>query len=264
MTLILLIVALWTGKDNALAKTPGLESVQILSGWQNVNGSYTAALIINLEPEWKTYWHTPGEAGIRPQFSFFDSRNVESIRFIWPAPILFGGKDMWSVGYKDRLVLPFILTPKNSVERISLELSAMIGICNQVCVPADFEISQNFSPATKKRDPKIIAALASRPKQKAAASVRDLECSFSTAKNAILLTISLKMPSLGKQEVIMVNYDQPEHEVRTLMASRNGLSLSGKALISHLSKNITGLDLSKIFLTAVSETSAVDLGPCED
>ena len=94
--------------------------------------------------------------------------------------------------------------------------------------------------------------------------MRDLECSFSETKDATLVYINLKMPTFGKREVIMVSYKKPEYWVRTMMASRNGISLTGKATIRRKSGRTVALDASKIFLTAVSETSAADLGSCEN
>ena len=260
---ILTIVILWAETEYVHAKIPGLENTQILSGWQNMDGSYTAAIKIDLEEDWKTYWHTTGETGIRPQFSFSGSKNVNSIRFIWPAPFLFGNRDIWSIGYQDWLVLPFIVVPKNKARPVLLELSAIIGVCEQICVSAEFEISEILRPHVKKRDPEIIAALASRPKTKTDGKVRDLECSFSRTQNDILVSIKLRMPNIGKREAIMVTYTRSGYQVRSMLASRNGLTLTGEAIVSKNSGAIVTLEPSRLFLTAVSEVSAVDLGSCD-
>ena len=97
--------------NQSLADIPGLKNAQILTGWQNNNSSYTAAVEINLETGWKTYWHAPGLAAIPPNFLFVGSNNLRDVTLKWPSPILFGDTDIWSIGYKNRLVLPMIVTP---------------------------------------------------------------------------------------------------------------------------------------------------------
>ena len=41
----------------------------LLPGWQMQNGHHMAGLRLQLAPEWKTYWRSPGEAGIPPLFN---------------------------------------------------------------------------------------------------------------------------------------------------------------------------------------------------
>ena len=159
--------------NQSLADIPGLKNAQILTGWQNNNGSHTAAVEINLETGWKTYWHAPGVAGIPPNFSFVGSNNLGEVTFKWPSPILFGETDIWSIGYKNRLVLPMIVTPQDQKKPIELNLNADIGICDTVCVPAKLSMTATLLPKRKKRQAKIVAALASRPQSKTDVGAKD-------------------------------------------------------------------------------------------
>jgi len=44
-------------------------NVDFLNGWRLNDGSYQTAIDFDLSEGWKTYWRTPGPAGIPP---FFD------------------------------------------------------------------------------------------------------------------------------------------------------------------------------------------------
>ncbi len=41
---------------------------QVLEGWVRADGTRMAAVQLDLEPGWKTYWRAPGDAGIPPSF----------------------------------------------------------------------------------------------------------------------------------------------------------------------------------------------------
>ncbi len=50
----------------ALAQNLDYGSVKLLKGWQAEDGSYQVALEFTLNEGWKTYWRTPGPAGLPP------------------------------------------------------------------------------------------------------------------------------------------------------------------------------------------------------
>ena len=261
-TLLILGLSLYINTSNLKAKTPGLISVELLKGWQNADGNYMAALEIELDHGWKTYWHTPGEAGMRPKFDYARSQNTDNIKFLWPAPILLGDKKIWYVGYKDRLTLPFVLTPQDRSTLVRLELTAIIGICKEICVPVEFTVSEILKPGLDKRSPKIVAALASQPKSKAAAKLLYMNCTFEPTERGTIIFVELKMPQLGEREVIMINYKDTEHWVRTGIAERSGTSLSSQTTIMKKTSSVNVVDPSKATVTVISETSAADLGSC--
>ncbi len=248
--------------DQSLAETQGLKKAKILPGWQNNDGSHTAAIEINLEAGWKTYWHTPGIAGIPPLFSFVGSNNLKDVVFEWPSPILFGDTDIWSIGYKNKLLLPMIITPQDKNKPIALNLQANIGICDKVCVPAEFPMSATLRPKRTKRDAKIVAALASRPKSKKAINAKEVICDFSMSEVGMVVTVDLSVPKLGKLEVIILNYEYPDFWVQSKMAERRGNILSGSGIISHSSGILAAIDRSKVALSVISEMTAADLGTC--
>ena len=191
-----------------------------------------------------------------------NSQNSDNIKFLWPAPILLGDKKIWYVGYKDRLTLPFALTPQDRSTLVRLELTAIIGICKEICVPVEFTVSEILKPGLDKRSPKIVAALASQPKSKAAANLFYMNCTFEPTEGGTTIFVELKMPQLGEREVIMINYKDTEHWVRTGIAERSGTSLSSQTTIGKKTSSVNVVDPSKATVTVISETSAADLGSC--
>ena len=248
--------------NQSLADIPGLKNAQILTGWQNNNGSHTAAVEINLETGWKTYWHEPGVAGIPPDFSFTGSNNLRDVTFKWPSPILFGDTDIWSIGYKNRLVLPMIVTPQDQKKSVELNLNADIGICDTICIPAKLSMTATLLPKRTKRQAKIVAALASRPQSKTAVGVKEVFCDFSMSEGELVVSVDLSVPILGKREVIILNYAHPDVWVQNKIAERRGNILSGSSIIRHTSGTLAAIDRSKMALSVVSETTAANLGTC--
>ncbi|MEG4641374.1 protein-disulfide reductase DsbD domain-containing protein, partial [Paracoccus sp. APAP_BH8] len=43
-------------------------------------GHRMTALHLRLEPGWKTYWRSPGDAGVPPRFDWAASRNLAEVR----------------------------------------------------------------------------------------------------------------------------------------------------------------------------------------
>ena len=109
---------------------------QILPGWRLPNGDHMAALHLKLAPGWKTYWRSPGDAGIPPQFDWSGARNMSAIGIYWPAPHVFWQQDMRSVGYKGDVILPLRIRPSQLGKDARLGGIIDIGICKDVCPTA--------------------------------------------------------------------------------------------------------------------------------
>ena len=46
----------------------------------------TIGFQIRLAQGWKTYWRSPGDAGMPPQLDWSESQNLEDAEILWPAP----------------------------------------------------------------------------------------------------------------------------------------------------------------------------------
>jgi len=118
--------------------------------------SYLGGLEIELDHGWKTYWRMPGDAGIPPQFDWAKSRNLKSIEVLWPAPHRFHDKGGETIGYKDRVVFPLRIVPENADVPVELNLSFFFGVCQDICIPGNGELSA----ITGRADPAAAALIA--------------------------------------------------------------------------------------------------------
>lgn len=106
------------------------------------SGSILAFVEIALEPGWKTYWRTPGDAGgLPPSFDWSNSTNVANATVEFPAPRRFTDKSGSTIGYHDEVVLPVTVTPKDPGAPVSLVLGLHYGICKEICVPVEAELA---------------------------------------------------------------------------------------------------------------------------
>lgn len=102
---------------------------------------------IALEPGWKTYWRTPGDAGgLPPSFDWSKSSNLAKADVLFPAPERFVDKSGTTIGYADGLVLPVAVTAKDPGLPVSLVVGVHYGICKDVCIPVEAELALDVAP----------------------------------------------------------------------------------------------------------------------
>ncbi len=100
-----------------------------------------AALEVKLEKGWKTYWRSPGESGIPPYFDFSASSNILDAVVTFPTPSYFNELGIEIVGYKNRVIFPISLKLSAVDQPTVLELKTVIGICGEVCIPVQANLS---------------------------------------------------------------------------------------------------------------------------
>jgi DsbC/DsbD-like thiol-disulfide interchange protein len=120
---------------------------------------------IHLDPGYKTYWREPGDSGLPPVFDWQGSENVASVDVRWPVPVRFADGSGSSIGYKDSVILPVLVTLRDTAQRARLKLKIDYGICAELCVPALGEAELSLLPnaaATPHRE-QVEAALGRVP-----------------------------------------------------------------------------------------------------
>lgn len=123
---------------SALAATPPEYATARLISPVTAVGDSTSVPVgveITMQKDWKTYWRTPGDAGLAPTFTWDGSENFLSAAVSYPAPHRFITADMDNFGYKDTVVLPVDVVPASPGEALSLKLKLEILVCHDVCVP---------------------------------------------------------------------------------------------------------------------------------
>lgn len=155
----------------AAHEIPGLVSARLLPGWV-ADGQRFAALELVLEPGWKTYWRSPGDGGIPPRFEWLsgvpatgtnDAGDSDGgVHFYWPRPDVFYAAGLRSIGYHDRMLLPFSLAVDAQADDEPLRAEVDFGLCREVCVPASVRVEAP-APAMGVPDASISAAIADQP-----------------------------------------------------------------------------------------------------
>ena len=97
---------------------------------------------------YKTYWREPGDSGLPPVFDWQGSENVATVDVRWPVPVRFADGSGSSIGYKDSVILPVLVTLRDTGQPARLKLKIDYGICAELCVPALGEGDLTLLPDT--------------------------------------------------------------------------------------------------------------------
>jgi DsbC/DsbD-like thiol-disulfide interchange protein len=126
--------------------------VRLLGGGA-AGGGQLAGVQIELDAGFKTYWRTPGEAGLPPTFDWSKSVNVEGVEVLWPAPGRFEDPGGIVYGYQGSVLLPMRVRPQDPAKPVTLALKVDYGVCKDICIPAQAELSlrlpKSASPAVR-------------------------------------------------------------------------------------------------------------------
>jgi DsbC/DsbD-like thiol-disulfide interchange protein len=246
--------ALATTQDDVL-------SGQLKPGWQMENGSRMAAVELVLAPGWKTYWRSPGDAGIPPSFDWSGSDNVRSVRIHWPAPAVFHTNGMQSIGYHDRLVLPVEVTPDDPSRPIRLKLRMELGVCDEICLPAALDLATDLgTPGAP--DPAISAALAQRAATAQEAGVSGVSCQVDPIKDGLRVTARLGLPDPGSPEVVAFETADRTIWVAEAVTERRGGELVAMTELVPPNGAPFALDRSQVTMTILAPTGAVEVIGC--
>jgi DsbC/DsbD-like thiol-disulfide interchange protein len=147
-------------------------AVRLVSGANNNGDAHLRAGIeIKMQPGWKTYWRYPGDSGVPPHFDFSGSENLKTATVLYPAPHLFTDETGQSLGYKDRIIFPLVISPQQPGKPVRLRLKADYAVCEKLCVPAEGRAELTLIPGDSSQDSVLAAAEARVPKQVTAAQL---------------------------------------------------------------------------------------------
>ena len=113
-----------------------------------------------LEDGWKTYWRSPGEAGL-PVRIFHDEKQLD---ILYPVPVRFELFGLETYGYSQQVAIPFQI--ESDAETVSL--SADFMVCKEICVPfkANYQLTLGSGDrGTIVTDTRISTWLARVPKR---------------------------------------------------------------------------------------------------
>ncbi|KIC24616.1 hypothetical protein GC1_11345 [Leisingera sp. ANG1] len=235
--------------------------VEVLDGGMTSRGTHLGALRITLQPGWKTYWRAPGDAGIPPSFSWRGARNVGGLSITWPSPEVFLTSGYRTIGYHDQLVLPVEITPETPGKPVRLKGRMQLGVCKDVCVPAELKFDHELDSSAG-RNPAIAAAMASRPWSAKEAGVRKATCSLRPSQYGMTVTARISMPSAGGEEVAVIEPGNPKLYAGETTTRRDGGQLVAETEFLPADGNAYAIDRSQLRITVLGKNHAVDIQGC--
>jgi DsbC/DsbD-like thiol-disulfide interchange protein len=233
----------------------------ILPGWEMPNGHHMAALQLDLAPGWKTYWRSPGDAGIPPLFDWSGSTNVKSVRVMWPSPTVFRNNGMQTIGYHGAVTLPIEVTPINPGQPIGLRTQMDLGVCDDICMPVSVRMDAALI-APGQPDGTIRAALRDLPLNGNDAGLRRISCKVEPIDDGLRLTAVMDLPKRGADETVAFETGQGAVWVAEAKTSRVGSTLTSVTDLVASNGAPFALDRSGITVTVLGEGRSVEIAGC--
>lgn len=235
----------------ALAAGEDVVRVEVLPGWRTSQGSHMAALRLTLAPGWKTYWRSPGDAGIPPLITVTGG-GVDTVTFHWPTPQVFDQNGMRSIGYHDTLVLPMEVT---GTAPLRLTGTLEIGVCDDICVPAQLSFDAPLTDGP--RNPVILGALLDQPQAAGSAT-----CRITPTGDGLQLDATLTLPATGAREALAIEAGDPHVWVSEPQIARSGDTLVARARMVRGAGEAFAFDRSAVRFTVLGSDRAVEVRGC--
>jgi len=248
----------------ATAKSPilGLDNVEVIRGWRQSDGTHMAAIHIDLEKGWKTYWRVAGGGGIPPTFDWDGSTNIKSWKVKWPAPQVFNDYGTQTIGYKDSLILPIVFTAMDPDKPMAIGGMIDFGVCENVCVPVQVELSETLPPRVAVGKSKIKAALRTQAKSGSESGVKLTHCEFVPMKDGFTVSVNLKSNStFSKSSVGIIEYPIGQNDWLQQQPSQiSGYNLTARAAL--YANDVVFIDRSKLRVTVLTNGKAIEILGC--
>lgn len=140
-----LAAAALASPGQASAATPGLSAwvasghsrARLLALGPPVGGGphRQAAVEIELDPGFLTYWRQPGEAGLPPSLATGASDNIATVTVDFPAPGLFEESGVPLYGYRNAVTLPLAIEMADPARPATLAVDLDYAVCATICLP---------------------------------------------------------------------------------------------------------------------------------
>jgi len=101
------------------------------------DGALRLGLDFKLQPGWKIYWRSPGDAGLPPTVDWAGSQNATVGDFAWPVPERFELSGLETFGYEGDVLLPAGVTVPAAGDPVHLKAAVDFLTCRELCVPND-------------------------------------------------------------------------------------------------------------------------------
>ena len=234
---------------------------EVLEGWRD-DGRHYAALSIRLAPGWKTYWRTPGAAGIPPVFDWAASENVADVIVAFPVPRITELNGLRSIGYSDQVVFPLAVRPINNDEDINLRGQILIGVCKDICVPLELDLTATLRSSASQRTTAIVHAMRDRPMTAGEAGVINVGCEIAPISDGLRITARVGLPRMGRAEIAVVELADRNIWISEPSVQRDGNTLIAEADMVPPNAQPFLLSRNDVRITIFGGGQAVDIQGC--
>jgi suppressor for copper-sensitivity B len=158
-------------------------------------------LQFRMNPGWKVYWRSPGDAGFPPQVSWVGSTNFAGATISWPAPKRFSVLGLETLGYKDEVVFPINAELFERGKTVDLTARVRFLTCDDICVPYETTFKLTL-PAGRDLNTPASGTIAvwqakvptdvTKPASSAPLSIERAEIAGSGADQALIVRITAK------------------------------------------------------------------------
>lgn len=108
-----------------------------VGGYDKENRILRLGWHLSLKDGWKTYWRTPGDAGLPPQWIWKETRNVRAITVNWPRPERLHIFGMDTHVYQYEVILPVDVEISDAGKAVAIDLDLQYLICADICIPQE-------------------------------------------------------------------------------------------------------------------------------
>lgn len=238
-------------------------NVDFLNGWRLDDGSYQTAIEFDLSDGWKTYWRTPGPAGIPPSFDWAGSTNIANVEIDWPTPQVFESYGSISIGYKDHITLPVRITPIQQNAHVNVELNFEFGVCSDICIPATARFNEKLGNLPDEGVRAIKAALKEGPSSARSAGLNSATCKLTPIDDGFDIEASLKFSkSLQGERTTVIEYAAPDIWIDIAQTSINGRNLTAGTTLEYYGDGMLTVDRSALRITLLDNDGAVEILGC--
>ena len=237
-------------------------SARLMQGTAEPDGDRMAGLRLSLDDGWKTYWRSPGEAGVAPVFDWSASRNLREVEVFWPRPEAFESFGLRAIGYAGEVVLPVRLVPEDPARPIEVRLAADFGVCNELCVLEQVALEETIAPgAAAVGAGQIARALAAVPADAGASGLRAADCRITGAGPERKLEARLRFARPLSAPVVLL--EGPETIwIADAETRREGDELRVSAVVS-VAEEGAWIDRSAVRMTVLDDAFAADIRGCK-
>jgi suppressor for copper-sensitivity B len=111
-------------------------SLRLVSGSaaSGEGGGLRLGLEMRLAPGWKTYWRSPGDAGLSPTIDWAGSTNFTDATLRFPAPFRFTLFGLETYGYDGHVIIPIAARSEGPGET-RVRAGVDVLVCETLCIP---------------------------------------------------------------------------------------------------------------------------------